>query len=143
MVILDTIKKQFPEGMIETKVHSPRRIYITVEPKDILKVAGFVFKDLGCRFVTASGIDTPNGIEILYHFSLDSTGEMLTIKILLKDKKNPHIESLATIFKGAEWIEREMWEMLGVKFDNHPNLKRLLLDEELPEDFHPLRKEEK
>ncbi len=141
MAILDAIKKQFPEGIIETNVHSPCRIYITVEPKDILKVAGFVFKDLGCRFATASGIDTSGGIEILYHFSLDSTGEMLTIKILLKDKKNPHIESLATIFKGAEWIEREIWEMLGVKFDNHPNLKRLLLDEELPEDFHPLRHE--
>ncbi|MBM3253083.1 MAG: NADH-quinone oxidoreductase subunit C [Candidatus Omnitrophica bacterium] len=82
-------------------------------------------------------------MEILYHFSLDSTGEMLTLKTLLKDKKDPHIESLANMIKGAEWIEREMWEMLGINFIGHPNLKRLLLDEELPEDFHPLRKEKK
>ncbi|MBM3254127.1 MAG: NADH-quinone oxidoreductase subunit C, partial [Candidatus Omnitrophica bacterium] len=70
MSILDTIKNQFSKNISDVKEHSKRRIYITIEPRDIIKVADFVFKNLGCRFATASGIDTPNGIEILYHFSL-------------------------------------------------------------------------
>jgi NADH:ubiquinone oxidoreductase subunit C len=143
MPISDTIKNEFSKEILEIKEHSNVRTYISLEPKDIPKAARFVFKDLDCRFVTASGIDTPDCIEILYHFSHDASGEMITLKAKLKDKKNPHIESLAPLMKGAEWIEREIWEMLGVQFDNHPNLKRLLLDEELPEDFHPLRKEKK
>ena len=84
-------------------------------------------------------MDTPRGFEILYHFSFDQTGEFYTARVLLEDKNNPRIDSIATIFPGAEWIEREMWEMLGIDFTGHPNLKRLLLSDDCPEGEYPLR----
>ena len=80
-------------------------------------------------------------MEILYHFSFDTTGEMVTVRILLPDKNKLEIESMSSIIKGAEWIEREIFELLGVKFLGHPNLKRLLLADDWPEGQYPLRRE--
>ena len=94
---------------------------------------------MGIRFAIASGTDTPGGFEILYHFSFDKTGLIVSVRVLIEDKNNPEIDSLAVISPAFEWIEREMWEMLGIKFTGHPNLKRLLLSEDWPEGKYPLR----
>jgi len=137
----EKIKEKFSDKIIEFEEKSPRRIYIEVSPEDIPAAAKFTFQDLGCRFVTASGVDTPDAIEILYHFSHDASGRMITLRTLIRDKDNPQIDSIALIIKGAEWIEREIWELLGVNFKGHPNLKRLLLTEDWPEGKYPLRQE--
>ena len=137
----EKIKEEFSDKIIEFEERAPRRIYIEVKPEDIPEIAEFTFKDLHCRFVIASGIDTPDAIEILYHFSHDASGSMITLRTLIRDKDNPQIDSIALIIKGAEWIEREIWELLGVNFKGHPNLKRLLLAEDWPEGKYPLRQE--
>lgn len=139
MLILDEIKERLAGRIIDWHEHSPRRIYISVKPQDIKAAADCLFKDLGLRFSIASGQDTPAGIEILYHFSFDKTGQMVSLRVLIEDKKTPQIDSLAPVFPAAEWIEREMWEMLGINFVGHPNLKRLLLSENWPEGKYPLR----
>ena len=59
------------------------------------------------------------------------------------DRDNPEIDSLAQVFHGANWIEREMHELLGIKFRGHPNLKRLLLSDQWPEGVYPLRQDYK
>jgi NADH-quinone oxidoreductase subunit C len=61
------------------------------------------------------------------------------VRIFVEDKDNPEVDSITPLFPGAEWIEREMWEMLGIKFKGHPNLKRLLLSDDWPEGKYPLR----
>ncbi|MBU3958752.1 MAG: NADH-quinone oxidoreductase subunit C, partial [Candidatus Omnitrophica bacterium] len=122
--------------------HAPRRIYISIKPQDLKGAVSSLFKDLGLRFVTASGQDTTKGMEILYHFSFDKTGEIFSLRVLMEDKKKPEIDSIAPLFVGAEWIEREMWELLGINFIGHPNLKRLLLAEDWPEGKYPLRQEQ-
>ena len=141
MSIADEIKEKLKEKIVDWYQHSSRRIYFSVKPKDIKEVARFLFRELGLRFVIATGQDTPQGLEILYHFSFDKTGEIISARVLIEDKKNPEIDSLATMFPAAEWIEREMWELLGINFRGHPNLKRLLLAEEWPEGKYPLRHE--
>ncbi len=135
-------REKFSNQVIKSQEKSTRRQYIEFLPPDIPEAARFLFKDLNCRFATASGIDTPEGIEILYHFSDDHTGEVISLRTILTDKKDPQIHSIATIFPAAEWIEREIWELLGVKFIGHPNLKHLLLIDDWPEGKHPLRKKE-
>jgi len=139
--IFPEIQKKLGKKILNTKVHAKNRIYIDIEPKDIKDVASFLFKDIGCRFAIATGVDTPDGLEIIYHFSYDKTGQMISPRVLIKDKKNPRIQSIAHIIKGAEWIEREIWELLGIHFENHPNLTRLLLAEDWPEGVHPLRRD--
>jgi Ni,Fe-hydrogenase III component G len=139
MNIKDRIKEGLQGKIIAWEEKSPRRIYFSIKKEDIRDTVKFLFKEMGLRFATASGIDTPQGFEILYHFTLDKTGEFYSARVLIEDKNNPQIDSVATIFPGAEWIEREMWEMLGINFIGHPNLKRLLLSEDWPEGEYPLR----
>jgi len=139
MDMQDRIKEGLGNKILKWQENSPKRIYLELNKKDIFETVKFLFKDLGLRFSTASGIDTPEGFEILYHFSYDKTGQFYSLRVLLEDKKQPQIDSITPLFPGAEWIEREMWEMLGINFKGHPNLKRLLLADDWPEGEYPLR----
>jgi NADH-quinone oxidoreductase subunit C len=139
MNIMEEIKNKLVGKITDWQEYSKGRIYFSIKPQDIKEVAGLLFKDLSLRFIIASGQDIPQGIEILYHFSFDKAGQIFSVRVLIEDKKNPQIESIAPLFKGAEWIEREIWELLGVNFIGHPNLTRLLLAEEWPEGNYPLR----
>ena len=143
MNIRDSIKEELGAKILDWKEGSARRIYFSLDKKDIFKVTEFLFKKLGLRFATASGVDTLDGFEIIYHFCFDKAGEIYSARVLILGKNNPEIDSITPLFPGAEWIEREMWEMLGINFIGHPNLKRLLLSEDWPEGEYPLRKENK
>lgn len=133
------VKERLGSKIVNWYEHSTKRIYLSIQPEDLKQAARILFKELLFRFITASGTDTPSGIEILYHFSFDKTGEIFSLRVLIEDKKKPQIESLTSVFVAAEWIEREMWELLGVNFIGHPNLKHLLLIDEWPEGKYPLR----
>jgi Ni,Fe-hydrogenase III component G len=95
------------------------------------------------RFVIVTGIDADNYFEILYHFSYDQLGCMVTVKAFIRDRENPAIESITPFLPAAEWIEREIHDELGIDFKNHPNLRRLILADDWPDGVYPLRKEAK
>lgn len=139
MSIKEQIREKLGNKIINWYEHSARRIYLSIQPKDLKETARILFKELAFRFSTASGTDTPAGIEILYHFSFDRSGEIFSLRVLIEDKKKPEIDSLTSVFVAAEWIEREIWELLGVNFIGHPNLKHLLLIDDWPEGKYPLR----
>jgi len=134
------IKAEFKDRVIDWEEKSSKRYYITMPREDITKVADFIFAKQGARFIIASGVDTPEAIEILYHFAFDKLNKILTVKVPVP-KERCEIESIAPIIAGANWIEREIAELLGVNFFNHPNPKRLLLAEDWPEGKYPLRQE--
>ncbi len=140
---IDELRDGLGQKISDFYEHSPKRIYFSAKPKDIKEIASFLFRDLKFRFVIASGAHTPNGFEILYHFSFDETGQMVSVRVMLEDKKNPQIDSITPIIQGAEWIEREMWELLGINFVGHPNLVHLLLMDDWPEGKFPLRHDHK
>ena len=139
--VVERIEEKFSDKILKSFKRSERRVYLDFKPQDLPEAAEFIFKDLACRFVIASGTDTPEGIEILYPFSHDASGKMISLRILITDKKNPSMTSIASIIKGAEWIEREIWELLGVDFIGHPDLRHLLLIDDWPEGKYPLRKD--
>lgn len=119
---------------------SAKRIYIDIDRNDVLDFTRFIFKDSGARFNTATAVDHPEQIEIMYHFDFDRLGFIITLRAFTpKDKCE--IESLVPIMRGAEWIEREIHELFGVEFKNHPSLKPLLLPDDWPKDKYPMRKE--
>ena len=142
-MIKQRLKDILKDKIKKWTVRNPLRVYFEVDKKDLKEVVRVLYKDLGIRFCTASGIDNENNFEILYHFSFDKTGEVFNVRVFLEDKKNPCIDSLTDIFKAADWIEREIHEMLGINFVGHPNLKHLLLKEDWPEGKYPLRKDYK
>lgn len=138
--LLTDIKKRFSEDIVDFFDRSPRRVYIEIKPSSIVKIATYIFKDLNARFNIASGVDTRHHMEILYHFTIEYLNLLVSLRVKL-DRNKPRIESIAPVFRGARWIEREMNELLGIDFVGHPNLKRLLLADEWPQGVYPLRRD--
>ncbi len=140
--IIRQIKGKFGNKIKDVFEKSYKRVYISVDPNDIYGVSDFMFNNLKARFNTTSCVDMPNGMELLYHFTVDAAGVVVSFRAYL-DKKSLSIESITPLMKGAEWIEREIHELFGVEFRNHPNMKTLLLPEDWPEGLYPLRRDYK
>ncbi len=136
--ILKDIQTRFSDSIVDFFDKSPKRVYIEIKPESLVSVATHIFKEREARFNIASGVDSRSHIEILYHFSLEYINLLISLRVKL-DRDNPEIDSLAPVFKGANWIEREMHELLGIKFRGHPDLRRLLLADEWPVGVYPLR----
>ena len=81
-------------------------------------------------------------MEILYHFTIEEINLLISLRVKLPKEKLA-IDSLATTIKGANWIEREIHELLGIEFRGHPDLRRLLLSDDWPKGVHPLRRDYK
>ncbi|NQT90382.1 MAG: NADH-quinone oxidoreductase subunit C, partial [Candidatus Omnitrophica bacterium] len=113
--ILKDLKVRFEKDIIEVFDKSPKRVYIEINPESIVEVASYIFKDLGARFNIASGVDTRHHLEILYHFTLEDINLIISFRVKLP-KENPVIDSLAPVFEAANWIEREIHEILGIDF---------------------------
>lgn len=136
--VLKNITAKFKDSIIDVFDKSESRVYIEIKPESIVDVATYVFKDLEARFNIASGTDCRRHMEILYHFTLEDINLMVSFRVKLS-KEKLEIASLAPVFEAANWIEREMNELLGINFIGHPELKRLLLPDEWPEGVYPLR----
>lgn len=135
---LKDLGARFKSDIIDVIDKSPARVYIEIKPEALVRVANYIFKELKARFNIASGTDARSHIEILYHFTLEDINLIVSLRVKLSREK-PVVESLATSFKAANWIEREMNEMLGITFKGHPDMRRLLLPDEWPEGVYPLR----
>jgi len=140
---LDKRLSEIKDKLIEIERKSDKRIYLLCEAENAYAVNKFLFEDVGCRFVIATGIDSDDCFEVLYHYSNDETGCVITIKAFIRDRQGPAIESITPFLPAAEWIEREIHDMLGIDFKNHPNLRRLILADDWPAGVYPLRKEVK
>jgi len=139
---LNNFKSEFNYTRMDFFDKSPARVYVEIDPKDIKEVVKYLFIDSEARFNIASGMDTRFHFEILYHFTIESIGLLISIRVKL-NRDNPKIDSIASLIKGAAWIEREMHELLGIDFPGNPNLKRLLLSDDWPEGVYPLRQDYK
>jgi Ni,Fe-hydrogenase III component G len=117
------------------------RVFLPCEAENVYEVCRFLFSELGLRFVTSTGIDAQDCFEVLHHFSDDESGCLVTVKAFVRNREAPELDSITPLIPGAEWIEREMHDLLGIKFCNHPNLQRLILADDWPEGVYPLRKE--
>ncbi|MDD5677517.1 MAG: NADH-quinone oxidoreductase subunit C [Kiritimatiellae bacterium] len=138
--LLARVKERLGDKIIQWTDKSPRRVYVEITPEDIPETAQLLFREFEARFSIATGVDTPTAIEVLYHWAFDQCGLIFTVRTKLNRDK-PEIESIARICKGAEWIEREMWELLGITFRNHPDMRHLLLADDWPEGKYPLRRD--
>jgi len=140
--VLDDLRKKFKDDIIEVFDKSPKRVYVGIRPDSIVQVASYIFKDLKARFNTASGVDLRYHMEILYHFLIEDINLLISLRVKIQ-KPKLEIDSLSPIFEGANWIEREMHEILGINFRGHPDLRRLLLPDDWPDGVYPLRRDYK
>jgi len=138
--IIEKLKNDFKPEILEIAEKNQRRIIITIKPDAILKVAEYLYKSEGFRFIIASALHTKKGFEIHYHFSKDSVGLVLNLHVIL-DRNNPEVESLSNMFNASNWIEREMHELFGINFLNHPNQDKLISEGNWAEGVYPYRKD--
>ncbi len=136
------IKERLGDVIFHVDDKSAKRIYLSVHKADLKQVALVLVKEFGARFSIASGMDNVKNFEILYHFSFDDLNKVVTVRTFV-EKDNPVIDSLVPVIGvSAEWIEREIHEILGINFSGHPDLKRLLLyEEQWPDGKYPLRRD--
>jgi len=138
MSLTEQIKNKFGDK-IEMLQRSKKRIYITVAKENAKEVVRYLFSDMGARFSIATGIDNRTAIEILYHMAFDKNGAVVSVRTLVP-KPELKMPTFTDIIPAAEWIEREIHEMLGVEFVGHPGLERLLLPDDWEEGVYPYRK---
>lgn len=96
-----------------------------------------ILMDLTAVDYLAFGETRPR-FEVVYHLYSLAKNHRLRVKVPVEEA-DPHVPSLTAIWAAADWYEREVWDMFGIHFDGHPNLKRILMYEEFV--GHPLRKD--
>ena len=134
------IRDVLGDAIINYQQKSERRVYIDIAPDTVLEAGRVMFLEIGARLQIATGVDTEQGIEVMYHWALDGEDCLVTVRVLTPHE-NPELESIANFCPAADWIEREIWELLGIRVLNHPDLRRLLLSDDWPAGDYPLRKE--
>lgn len=86
-----------------------------------------------------SGVDWGKELGVVYHLESTTYRHVIVVKVQTEDRENPTFDSVCSIWKTAEFHEREAFDFFGIKFNGHPNLKRLFLTEDW--DGFPLRKD--
>jgi len=118
-----------------------KRVYLDLDPGQIVPVARYLFKELGLRFVIASAVDDFTAFEILYHFAHDRGGFVVSVRVILADKAKPVVDTITTVTRSAWWIEREIHELFGIDFAGNEDLRPLLLGDDWPKGVYPMRKD--
>jgi len=137
---IEEFRQTFRSEIISTAARNGKRMTISVKPESMVKIAEYLYKTAGFRFIIASAMHTRKGFEIFYHFSKDDSGLVLNIHVILAGE-DPRIESLSNMFNASNWIEREMHELFGINFINHPNQEKLISEGNWAEGVYPYRKE--
>lgn len=157
--ILDKLKEKFPESEFILDNELPVEPFIVVNPLEIAKVSEFLRVEEGLKFDTLmnlSGVDDNNAqkvkddegnvtlegrtLSVFYHLHSMELDHKVALRVSAPIEK-PEIESVESIWKCADWHEREAYDMYGIIFLNHPNLIRILMPYDWEEGSYPLRKD--
>lgn len=130
------------DDVIDYKV-AFNELTINARRDQIAKILGFLRDDAGCKFVQLTdvcGVDYPEREErfdVVYHLLSMHHNQRIRVKITTDEETT--VPSVVNVFQSANWYERETWDMYGIMFDGHPDLRRLLSDYGFQ--GHPLRKD--
>jgi len=138
--VLEGLKAKFGDR-VDIVERNDRRAYVTVSNEDWIPVTRHMYEEARGRLATATGSDRSTGVELLYHFCIDRDGTVVNIRTTLA-KPFPRIESLTKYYPAADFIEREIFDFLGVEFIDHPDPRKILSSHDRPADFHAMRRDE-
>ena len=128
---------------IQKSIIEHNELLIEINQNDLLEVIQFLKSNDSCKFkqlIDIAGVDYPEDekrFQLIYLFLSHENNSR--IKLLIKFQIDQSISSITKIFPSANWMEREVFDMYGVKFKNHPDLRRILTDYGFK--GHPLRKD--
>lgn len=132
-----------PKYVQKVQIQSHNELELLIHPEGVLPVISFLKEHTNSQFtsiVDLCGVDVPSRpyrFEVVYHFLSIRFNQRIRVRTYT-DEQTP-IDSLCSVFAGANWYEREVWDMYGVFFANHPDLRRILTDYGF--EGHPFRKD--
>jgi len=136
---INTLRERLGQGLLNSWVSRPRRAYVHVRQgshREAISALLNRFPETTISTITA--LDLGGEIELNYHLWCDGT--VLTVRVTVP-KSNPVTETVTDIIPGAALYEREVFDLFGVRFTGHPDLRRLLLSDDWPSGQYPLRKD--
>ncbi len=153
--VISALREKFPDidfgpaPLIDRGTAPPgqEQVYIRVEPDRLLEVMEFLRQDDRCRFeqlcdlACVDYLNFPKARDrfgVVYSLLSLSRNHRFWVKCFVNDP-NPEVPSVIGIWKAADWMEREIWDMFGIRFPGHPDLRRILTWEGF--EAHPLRKD--
>ena len=138
--LVDSLRKAFPDVSIEAFTFRGQN-YLILPKENLLPVAKHLKSECAFNMLAdLTAVDYPKKekrFEVIYQLYSFSRNERLRLKVPLGDGET--IESVVIVWGAADWLEREAFDMFGIRFEHHPNLRRILLPEEWQ--GHPLRKD--
>lgn len=139
---LNLLQQTFGSEILDVQTSLGDEI-VVIAPQALLQIASFL-KDPPNAFAMLLDITCVDYLgeeprfEMVYHFFSLSQNRRLRVKTRLSDR-DPKIASLTSLWKNANWLEREVYDLFGISFEGHPDLRRLFMWERF--DGHPLRKD--
>ena len=144
--VLETLQNTFPSTVLSISEDPSRSEMIAqVQPEGWHDIAKFLHDDPSMAFDHMTDIcsaDYPDDLErfeVIYHFLSLPHGRRIRVKARLNEE-DPSIASITDIWKGADFLEREVYDLMGIRFSGHPDLRRILLPDDFDEGY-PLRKD--
>ena len=133
------IEAAFPGVVHDGRLLSERGVHVVVDRGDLVQVCRFLKDILGFEHLSCiSAVDWVDRFETVYHLLNYRTGQTVELHALIPHD-DPRVASLVPLWNAANYHEREAWDLMGIVFEGHPNLERILLPRDFQ--FHPLRKE--
>ena len=131
------VRQKFPDAVTDCKLDS-----LWIKPGLVGEVARFLKDDPQLAFDylnSVSAVDYVHYFEVVYHLTSFEHNHSAVVKTCLYTRETPTVPSVVSVWPGADFQEREIWDLMGVAFDGHPNLKRIMLWDGFP--GHPHRKD--
>ena len=111
---------------------------LDIDREHLVAVCRFLRDQLGFDLLSCiSGVDMLDHLECVYHLRSTTRGQLLQLKVRL-DNENAEVDSVVSVWPTANWLERETYDLFGMRFAGHPDLRRMLLDDDF--EGHPLLK---
>jgi NADH-quinone oxidoreductase subunit C len=142
--ITDNIKTKFPDAIVEAKLDKVIDPFLKIAPAAVLDVSRYLHDEGGLGFdvlMCLSGVDNGKGmLGVVYHLFSMTHKHKIVLKVEVP-ATNAVVPSVESVWRTADWHEREAYDLIGITFSGHPDLRRMLL----PDDWegHPLRKDYK
>jgi NADH-quinone oxidoreductase subunit C len=135
--LAERVGQRFPGAVVEANEQ-----WVTVDAGQLVAVATYLRDDPEMDFrylISVCGVDRLDHFEVVYHLQSLSRNHIATMKTLVPDHQEPQVPSVAPLWQGAQLQEREVYDLMGIRFEGHPDLRRVFLWDGFP--GHPLRKD--